>query len=64
MKITEAKSDPNIKLVTLKKTVDVTYTEKHPGYPKKKKSMVPAHMVDHLLKKGMIVDLNAKKAKD
>lgn len=60
MKITEAKSDPSVKIISTQKKVTVTLTDKHPGYPKRKTSVVPAHMVDHLLKKGMIENPNGK----
>jgi len=39
--------------VTLKKTVEVTATEKS-SHKTGSKRMVPEHMVAHLLKKGMI----------
>jgi len=59
----ENKKDPNIKIVHLKKKVPVVATEKHPGKTGSTR-MVPEHMVEHLLKKGMIEDPNkpAKKA--
>lgn len=54
MKISEAKNDKSVKVISTAKKVEVTLTEKHPGYPKRKTSIVPEHMVEHLLKKGMI----------
>jgi len=42
--------------------VEVTATEKHPAGKGSKRS-VPVHMVDHLVKKGMIEDPNPKKGK-
>ena len=54
MKITQGKVifDP-------RKKVEVTATEKHPA-GKGSKRQVPEHMVDHLVKKGMIVDPKGK----
>lgn len=63
MKLNEAKADPNVKVISTAKTVEVTATEKS-AHKTGSKRLVPAHMVDHLLKKGMIVDPNAKKAKE
>ena len=58
MKIHEAKSDPSIKLMSLKKTVEVTASEKS-NHKTGSKRKVPEHMVEHLLKKGMIEDPKA-----
>jgi hypothetical protein len=59
MKLSEAKTDPTIKLLSLKKTVEVVATEKHPA-PTGSVRKVPEHMVEHLLRKGMIEDPKAK----
>lgn len=60
MKITEAKADPNVKVVSTQKKVQVIATAKHPAGAGSVRT-VPEHMVAHLLSKGMIVDPNGKK---
>jgi hypothetical protein len=64
MKLSEAKltakSDPNVKLINIRKKIEVTTTELHPRGAGKV-SRVPEHMIEHLVKKGMIVDPDAKK---
>lgn len=59
MKLNEAKSDPTVKVVSTAKTVEVVATETS-HHKTGSKRLVPAHMVAHLLKKGMIEPLEKK----
>ena len=59
MKIIEAKSDSNIKIVSLKKTVEVVATAKS-GHKTGSKRKVSELQAENLLKRGMIENFNAK----
>jgi len=52
----EAEANPKkYKIISTKKAVEVKITEKHPAHKRgKTTAFVPAHMVEHLAKKGMI----------
>lgn len=60
--IKKEKIDPKKhKVVSIRKTVEVTASEKS-NHKTGSKRLVPEHMVEHLLKKGMIE--STKKAKE
>ena len=65
MKLKEAEKDPNVEVIHTRKLVTVIATDKHyamrEGGSKRRERRVPAHMVKHLVKNGMIEDPNKKK---
>lgn len=61
MKVITTKDGQKGLALDLKKTVEVTVTDKHPCGKPGSKRMVPEHMVAHLLKKGMIEEQKKSK---